>query len=100
MREWILDVVWVRLRLPAAFIVAHFVVSALAMGSIFISGKLAHYLGLSEKAIPYFGITIEDLILAFEIFNLVGIIILGILEAIAILFLTLVLDCIRLVRGR
>ena len=39
-------------------------VSALAMGSMFISEKLAHYSGLAETMIPYVGVTIGDIILS------------------------------------
>jgi hypothetical protein len=97
-KRFLVDMVWARLAVPVALIIDHFVVLLLALISLAALKWVLKIVGIEDDIVPGWNMTIGKWILDLEIFASSVIIGLGVLEALVVLFLGIVLDCVRLMR--
>jgi hypothetical protein len=87
-----------RLSLPVALIFVHFVVSILTLASLFLIGWALRIMQISDEIIPGSTTTLGRWILYLEIVAASVIIIAGSVEALVVLFLGIILDCVTRIR--
>lgn len=93
-----LDMVWARLALPFALIVVHFAVSILALASLAVIEWVLRIIGIDKEIIPGTATTVGKWILYLEIVAASVIIIAGVIEALVLLLLGIILDCVTRIR--
>jgi hypothetical protein len=75
------DQLWPRLEAPLVEIVVHLIVTALSIISIYGIEILLRALGLGEKLIPIFGVTLNHWMFGLEVVAATAIIAVGIVRA-------------------
>src|SRR5260370_24292494 len=79
-------------------ICVHFGVSLLALVGLYIIELFVIWMALGVKTVTALSINLGDLMFNLEVIAAVGIIVLGMLEALVVLFLQLILDCVEKAR--
>jgi|SRR5271166_2343998 len=90
--------VWTRLALPLALLLVHFAVLLIALASLAVTGMVMRLMGIEEKIIPGYHTTLGDWMLYLEISASSVIIIAGVFEALVLLALGIILDCVTRIR--
>jgi hypothetical protein len=98
MRDFFIEMVWARAALPSALIVVHLVVTILAVLSIASMGWIVQIMGLEGRLVPGSDATLGNWLFDLEIIASVTIIIAGMLEAVVIIVLEMVSDCVTRLR--
>jgi hypothetical protein len=97
-KHFFLDLVWARLALPVALVVAHLAITVLALLSLAVTEWLLRNIGIDGKIIPGTNMKLGNWISDLEVFAATVIIIAGAIEALVVLLLHIILDSAGLVR--
>ena len=90
--------VWARLAVPATLIIVHLLVLLLAFVSLAVCKWVLHSVGIEDDIVPGLNTSIGKWILDLEIFASTVIIGAGIVEAVVVLLLGIVLDCVKQIK--
>jgi hypothetical protein len=97
-RQFFVEIVWARLALPAGLVSVHLIVSILAIGSLGLLDWFVRIIRIDQSTIPHFHITLGEWILDLEVLSASVVIIAGVVEALAVLILGIILDCVMRIR--
>jgi hypothetical protein len=97
-RRFFVEIVWARLALPAGLVIVHLIVSILAISSLGLLDWSVRIIRIDQATIPHFHIKLGEWILDLEVLSASVVIIAGVIEALVVLILGIILDCMMQIR--